>query len=141
MKNASSKEHDIINLIKNHFPNIQAIDLFGSYGTDEQTSKNDVDIALLLPHDDAKVMDNLYGTELHSEIESLLHAKVDLINLRMVDLVFQKEIISAERRIYCSDAYASDEFEMLTISFYQKLNEERAEIVEDAIQTGRFYDV
>ena len=128
-------------IIQSHFSDIQAIYLFGSYGTEDQTPESDVDIALLLPHKEAKALDNLYNTELHSELENLLDAKVDLINLRRVNTVFQKEVIAADRRIYCSDNYASDEFEMLTLSLYQKLNEERAEIVEDAIKTGRFYDV
>ena len=35
-----------------------------------------------------------------------------------------------EQRIYCQDEYAADEFEMLVYSKYQKLEEERKEIVE-----------
>ncbi|MEA3396520.1 MAG: nucleotidyltransferase domain-containing protein, partial [Chloroflexota bacterium] len=68
----------------------------------------------------------------------LLKKKVDLINLRRVPTVLQKEVIAADRRIYHADEYAADEFEMLTLSYYQKLNEERAEIIEDALATGRF---
>ncbi len=36
-------------LILNHFPNIQAIYLFGSYGTEDEWFNSDIDIALLLP--------------------------------------------------------------------------------------------
>ncbi|MCD6344548.1 MAG: hypothetical protein J7M17_02930, partial [Anaerolineae bacterium] len=58
--------------------------------------------------------------------------------------VLQKEVIAADRRIYPAisewpaDEYAADEFEMLTLSYYQELNEERADIIEDALATGRF---
>ena len=55
--------------------------------------------------------------------------------------VFQKEIIADGRLIYCADRYAVDEFEMLVLSYYQKLNEERREIVDSFIETGRAYAV
>jgi uncharacterized protein len=63
---------------------------------------------------------------------------VDLINLRQVSTVLQKEVIAADRRIYLADEYAAAEFEMLTLSYYQKLNKERATIIRDALATGRF---
>jgi hypothetical protein len=43
--------------------------------------------------------------------------------------------------LYVGDAYAKDEFKMLTLSFYQKLNEERAGILEDFYRTKRAYPV
>ena len=39
------------------------------------------------------------------------------------------------------DQYAVDEFEMLTLSFYQKLNEERKELLDDFWKTGKVYNV
>ena len=79
---------------------------------------------------------------LATEVAGKLHVEyADLINLRTAPVILRKEIIAADRRIYCADEYAADEFEMLTISFYQKLNEERRGIVESALKTGRFYDV
>ncbi len=65
----------------------------------------------------------------------------DLINLRTAPVILRKEIIAANRRIYCANEYAADEFKMLTLSYYQKLNEERRGIVESGLSTGRFYDV
>jgi len=64
-----------------------------------------------------------------------------LINLRLVSTVFQKEIVVADRRIFCADRYAADEFEMLTFSYYQKLNEERKQILEEFFKTGKAYAV
>jgi hypothetical protein len=66
---------------------------------------------------------------------------VDVINLRRVSTVFKKEIVIADRRIYTGDRYGAEEFEMLTLSFYQKLNEERAGIIEKALKDGRFHQV
>ena len=78
------------------------------------------------------------------ELEDRIKKKVDLINLRCVPTTLQKEVIAAERRIYPTgskhrdDEYAADKFEMLTLSYYQKLNQERAEIIKDALANGRF---
>ena len=124
-----------------HFPDVQAIYLFGSYGTENEWPNSDVDIALLLPPTAAKQTDYLALDDLRAALEQLLGKEVDLINLRQVSTVFRKEIIMAERRIYCADQYAADEFEMLTLSYYQKLNEERAGILAEGLRSGRFYNV
>ena len=80
-------------------------------------------------------------SDLRFELESLLKKDVDLINLRQANTVFQKEIIMEGRRVFDADEYGTDEFEMLTISYYQKLNAERAEILQEVSASGRFYDV
>jgi len=124
-----------------HYPDVQAIYLFGSHGTNDEWADSDVDIALLLPHATAKQNNYLSQTDLQWELERLLGKQVDLINLRQVSTVFRKEIVMADRRIFCADNYAADEFEMLTISFYLKLNEERAGILAAGLQSGSFYTV
>ncbi len=63
------------------------------------------------------------------------------MNARLVSTVFQKEIIGSGRLIYAADPYAVDEFEMLVMSYYQKLNEERKDILESFYRTGRAYAV
>lgn len=136
-----SEQAAIIDTIRPYYPNIQAAYLFGSYGTEQERPDSDADIALLLPADEAKRAGNLTLTDLHAALERLLGKNVDLINLRRVSTVFQKEIILGERRIFCADQYAADEFEMLVLSLYHKLNEERAEVMAEGLSSGRFYDV
>ncbi|PKM99248.1 MAG: hypothetical protein CVU78_07305 [Elusimicrobia bacterium HGW-Elusimicrobia-2] len=80
-------------------------------------------------------------SDLKFELEKTLNKKLDMVNLRLMNTVFQKEIIDADGRIYCGDEYKADEFEMLTISKYQRLNEERKSIIEDALATGGFYNL
>jgi uncharacterized protein len=130
---------DIVRTVLGHYPDTQAIYLFGSYGTKNEWPDSDVDIALLLPPDQAKASRMLAMSPLCSDLGSLLEKPVDLINLREVSTVFQKEIITADRRIYTGDAYGADEFEMLVLSLYQKLGEERADILEEFWRTGRAY--
>jgi uncharacterized protein len=70
-------------------------------------------------------------------LENVLKKTVDLINLRTVNTVFQNEIIQQGRIIYQQNERIVDEFEMQVMSFYQKLNEERAGILEDILASGR----
>lgn len=135
------EESSIIDTILRDCPTVQAIYLFGAYGTEFEAPGSDVDIALLFAPHEAKKRGSLVATTLQFELERLLNKDVDLINLRQVSTVLQKEIITADRRIYEADKGAADEFEMLTLSLYEKLNEERAEIVESALAGGRFHEV
>ncbi len=131
----------IIETILSHYPQTQAIYLFGSYAAGQERADSDVDIALLLPPEMAKRAGNLALSQLHLSLSEQLGKEVDLINLRQVSSVFQKEIIMAEQKIFCADTAVADEFEMLTLSFYQKLNEERREILAEFARTGRAYQV
>ena len=135
---AQQEQRYIIDIILAHYPETQVIYLFGSYQTADEQPTSDADVALLLPPQQAKAAGSLALSALRSELEACLGRDVDLINLRQAPTVLQKEVVAAERRIYLADEYAAAEFEMLTLSFYQKLNEERGNIIRDALTTGRF---
>lgn len=124
-----------------HYPDVQAIYLFGSYAVNDAWPDSDVDIALLLPHETSQACGCLLMSDLCIELESSLGREVDLINLRQVSTVLQKEVIMAEGRICQGDEYAADEFEMLTLSYYQKLNEERREILEEIQASGKILEL
>ncbi|MEW6351785.1 MAG: nucleotidyltransferase domain-containing protein [Thermodesulfobacteriota bacterium] len=132
-----SESSAIIRTVLDHYPDVQAIYLFGTHGTEDEWPDSDVDVALLLSPQQAKAAKHLAMSDLRFALEALLKKEVDLINLRRVPTVLQKEVIAADRRIYHANEYAADEFEMLTLSYYQQLNEERAEIIAEALATGR----
>jgi predicted nucleotidyltransferase len=123
-----------------HYPSAQAIYLFGTYGLPDQWPDSDVDIAVLLPPEEAYRKPQLMLTPCHYALADALGKSVDLLNARRVSTVFQKEIISG-RRLYSKDDNAVAEFEMLTLSLYQKLNEERKAILDSFEETGRAYAV
>lgn len=131
----------IIETVLHHYPAVQGIYLYGTFGTEDEWPNSDVDIALLLPPAEAKQAGSLVMGDLYLALTTKLKKDIDLINLRQVSTVLQKEVVAADRRIFCADEYAADEFEMLTLSFYQKLNEERAEILAEGLKSGRFYNV
>jgi uncharacterized protein len=127
--------------ILEHYPDIQGIYLFGSYGTEDERSESDVDIALLLPPIQARNEQELQASRCQASLLKLLRRDVDLINARQVSTVFQKEIIAHGRLIYCADQYAVEEFEMLVLSLYQTLNEERRGILDSFAADGRAYNL
>ncbi|MGQ0595163.1 MAG: nucleotidyltransferase domain-containing protein [Gammaproteobacteria bacterium] len=70
---------DIVRTVLSHYPDTQAIYLVG--GTENEWPDSDVDIALLLPPDEAKASRMLAMSPLCSELGSLFEKPVDLINL------------------------------------------------------------
>ena len=131
----------IIEIILGHYPETEGIYLFGSYATDSAWPCSDVDIALLLPHRKAQGQPSLMLTPCHCALADVLGRTVDLINAREVSTVLQKEIIATGLLLYRGDDEAVGEFEALVLSLYQKLNDERAAILEAFEKTGRAYAV
>jgi uncharacterized protein len=137
-----TKEYDkIVRIILEHYPSTQAIYLFGTYGTADEWPDSDVDIAVLLPPEHGGPRPRLMLTPCHYALADALGKSVDLLSAREVSTVFQKEIVQSGRRLYCPDENAVAEFEMLTLSLYQKLNEERKAILDSFQETGRAYAV
>ncbi len=128
----------IVNTVLEYHPHVQAVYLFGTHGTQHQRPGSDVDMAVLLPADEAKQAGSLTWSGLHTALEQRLGKDVDLVNLRRAPTVVQKEVVYGGRRLFCADQYAVEEFEALVLSFYQKLNEERAEILAEGLRSGRF---
>jgi uncharacterized protein len=127
----------IVKTVLRFYPETEAVYLFGSHVTGNQGPESDVDAALLFPPSVAKIRTNLSMSECSRTLEDILNKSVDLINLREVNMVFQHEIIQKGRIIYKRGDYAVDEYEMLVMSLYQKLNDERADILQDIFRTGR----
>lgn len=134
------KQDIIIKTVLAYYPAVEGIYLFGSFAENSVRPDSDIDIALLLPHEQAKNEENFILSNCRFNLEENLRQKVDLLNARQVSTVFQKEIIFGEL-IYCGSRRAVDEFEMLTLSYYQRLNQERAEIIKEFQKTRRAFAV
>lgn len=142
MEGENMNEYDlIVRIVLEQYPAVQAIYIFGTYGTADEWPDSDADIALLLPPEQARRQPQLMLTPCCYALADALGRPVDLLNAREVSTVFQKEIIESGRLLYCADGDAVAEFEMLTLSYYQKLNEERKAILESFRATGRAYAV
>lgn len=122
--------------ILNAFPDVQAIYIYGSAASGEMRPDSDIDLAVLLPPATAITASMIRLLPLRSELERIAKRDVDLINLRAVSTVFQTEILRTGRILYSAAGSARQEFEMLALSYYLKLNEERAEYLLDFKRTG-----
>jgi len=134
-------EQEIIEVIVRHYPGVQVIYLFGSSGTEHETPDSDVDLALLLPYSSASKEGPLPRSDCWSELTKVTQRPVDLIDLRKADTVFQNEILRTGHVLLVKDEDARIEFEMLTLSLYQKLQEERSGILERILESKRVYNV
>ena len=131
----------IVKTVLSYCSDVEAVYTFGSYGTDEERPESDIDIAVLLPHDRAKEIGHIAMNDCRQALADVMGKEVDLINLRRVNTVLQKEIIMNGRIIYQPDETAVDYFEMAVLTAYQKLNEERSEILQEIIRSGRILNV
>lgn len=103
----------------------KAVYLFGSHGTDRQRRKSDLDLAILpsTPPDPVELF------ELGNRLAERLNLEVDLVDLDRASTVMRKEVLRTGERLQASDLPSTRQFEMLTLSDYARLNEERAEIL------------
>jgi len=123
--------------LASEYPELEAIYLFGSWAGEHQRDDSDLDIAILLPPN-AGNKKTLDWYCLASELAELAGTeKADLIDLRKANTILQMEILDSGQRHYAADA--ADAFELLTLAKYQKLTEERRDIVNDGINSGHFY--
>jgi len=128
---------EIEKTIRDFYPEVQAIYLFGSFARGNAQYDSDVDIAILLPPERAKAVGSIAFSDCAEALSESLDRFVDLVNLREANTVFQHEIVQTALRLYAGDENESAVFEMLVLSFYQKLNEERRGILENILQSGR----
>ena len=102
------------------------------------TDESDLDLGILLPPVESKAIQFDRLLEAQIELEKLVKRNVDLINMRGVSSVLQFEILNTSKRIYTKDPLDVELYELLTIALFQKLAEERKEIVEEGLTSG-FY--
>lgn len=131
MRNLSPSLLPVIQTLREELHPV-AIYVFGSCGTEHETAVSDVDLAVLLPFGHNA---DLHG--LRRDLELTLLRDVDLIDLRTANTVLRKEIVTTGDRVWCADRTAADQFEMVSLSLYQKLCAERAPILAAALKSGR----
>lgn len=122
-------------LLDRHLPGWQALWLFGSCARGDALPGSDVDLAVLCPD----VIGKPALETCRRALEANLHRDVDLIDLRAQPATFQNEILSGAVRLGAPSPLAADQFETLTLSLWQKLNEERRGILADVLESGRVF--
>ena len=126
---------ELVEKILQAHPQTQGIWLFGSMAAGDATRESDIDIAILLPPGTPGPSQADHSLRL--DLAQVAGRDVDLVRLRDLNTVFANEIVSHGHRIWEGDPRAMAEFEMNTLSLWQKLNQERAGILEDILTGGR----
>ena len=106
---------------------IDFIYVFGSYAVQKQRKDSDVDIAFY----SNKNYDEYRLFLVKNDISKIINHEVDLVQLKNSSTVFQKEVVSKGILIYEKDKNIRQNFEMVVMKKYMKLNQERAEIIEN----------
>jgi uncharacterized protein len=133
-----------VRILRAAFPETEGIYIFGSAASGELDATgghSDIDIAMLLPHEQAKAAGSLALSEVRFQLEEALGRTIDLVNVRTVSIVLQKEIIGNGTCVFAKDPVRIQLYEMLVLSLYGKLNEERRGILEEFYASGKAYPV
>jgi predicted nucleotidyltransferase len=124
-----------VSAIREAVPGAIAVYLFGSRARGDAGRDSDIDLALLGP----APLDAMARFELQERIAAMLHASVDLVDLRAASTVMRVQVIEHGELLDEGDAAERARFEMTALAGYARLNEERKGILEDVERTGRVH--
>jgi uncharacterized protein len=127
----------VIALITAHIPSVKAIYLFGSQADGSASATSDVDLAFLTPFECITPPLEVY--KLKSKIELALRKDVDLVHLNKASTVFQFQITTTGMHLYVKNTHKILEYEALVLSMYQRLQQERKQILNQVIDSGKVY--
>ena len=124
-----------LQILRQRLPGLQAAYAFGSAARGEAHPESDLDLAVLLPTPLAP-MDRFDAQE---AVASVVGRDVDLVDLRAASTVMQVEVIGTGLVLLDVAPEARETFEMIALSQYALLNEERAGILADIAERGTVY--
>jgi predicted nucleotidyltransferase len=114
LKGIEDKLNLLFDNLKNK-PNIVALYIFGSYGTEYQNEHSDIDFAVLY-----NIVPNL-NDELILEVEfsEIFETdNIDIVNLNCASLEFQHKVIYTGDLLYCKDELKLADFKEYVFKYY-----------------------
>jgi predicted nucleotidyltransferase len=114
---------------------LQAAYRFGSTVSGQTHAASDVDVAFLAT--EALSVERCW--KIAGDLAAELARDVDLVDLRRASTVMRVQVLQDSVTIADDDPTARAWFEMLSLSDYARLNEERRGILEDIRERGRIY--
>lgn len=130
-------ELQIIDFLRARISELRGLWLFGSRADGTDRTDSDYDIAFLT--EKPGYVSDMQRFEWSCDLAELLGNDVDLIDLNAAHTDVRFIIISTGRRIFSSDDYLCDTFEMTSFSMYQYLEESRREIIHEIKKRGSVY--
>lgn len=130
-----AQEKAVADLLRAHVPGLQAVYLFGSMAREETREASDMDLAFLAP----EPLGAVQRFDLAQLVAEIVNRPVDLVDLREASTVLRTQVLEQGRRFVCDDTFAADQFEMIALVDYARLNRERAGIISDVRERGTIY--
>lgn len=118
--------------LRQRFPELLALYLFGSLARGEARPDSDVDLAVLLPGKAAPL--SLW--EASNALAQRFGRDVDLVDLRTASTVMQYQIITTGERLWARDGQAAL-YESFILSEKTALDTARAPLLQDILRTGK----
>jgi uncharacterized protein len=125
----------IISVITDLMPNVFGIYVFGSQVDNTATDKSDLDLAFLC--EQKPTGEDAY--QIKSKLSKSLKIDVDLVDLIRADSVTAAQVVTTGIQLMSNSDLRSAHFETMALSRYSLLNEERAEILKDILETGKIH--
>jgi predicted nucleotidyltransferase len=99
--------------------------IFGSFGGPAQHPESDIDIAFL-PSLPAPPLDCFH---ISNDLANQLGHSIDLVDLKQASTVLAKEVLRTGTHLFIGNPAVQQEFEMLVLAAYARLNEERQPVL------------
>ena len=135
MRSRSGLQAEILEILRDVINDLEAVYLFGTWGTGDERPDSDMDLAVLSP----RRLENLPRWDLSQRLSRAAGRDVDLIDLGSASTVLRMQVVSTGERIFCSDIVSAERFEDYVFSAYARLNFERREILKDVRERGSVY--
>ncbi|MED1203591.1 type VII toxin-antitoxin system MntA family adenylyltransferase antitoxin [Heyndrickxia acidicola] len=111
--------------------------VFGSQAKETAHKNSDMDVAFYLENRSVSSYDVFL---LAQELADIIKMDVDLIDLKKASTVFKAQIYSYGKVLYARDLHLLRLKQMIALSMYAKLNEERQPILKNIDESGSIYE-
>lgn len=122
-------------MVRARFPDCQVVYAFGSRVGGYERADSDYDLAFLR----SRRTDGVEREELRRDLEVLLDADVDLVDLHDASTVIRKEVIMSGLALYSADEKHLLDFEARVLSDYGRYRQETAALRNAIRESGRAY--
>lgn len=128
---------NVLETAKRHACVVQAVYLYGSFGTAYFNRESDIDVGILF----AEGMGSREWTLFYLDVASSSKYDLDCVNLLNANTVMQARVVSTGRKVYGNPGHGAEigRFEDIVYMKYILLNEDRKPIVDQIKATGTVY--
>lgn len=129
---SSDHQNQLVGILKQSIPNLEAVLLYGSAITEHFSSHSDVDVAVWT----GKKLDSVYRWEVQEHIARELSRDVDLVDMEACSEVMAYEIVRTGEVIFQNDFDKVNLYLTKVFWLYLDLQENRQKMLDDYLGNG-----